>query len=332
MVDGSGHVVASADFNAPVRPFIPGCASLTPPTVRVAAGAAFFADSTGAIRRLDTTGAVTPVATFPLNANQFLSFGVSPDGQKLMAILFSTPPLLSPIPQFPADPYVSTGHWTLDLETALTGGSTTTVLHKDFGHTFPSTGPTLIAGWDDTGPVATLNSTVCVQNIVASVEYTGMPLLHLGSDGSHLDTIGGAGCIPLDELHDGTILCQATTGFSYTVRAHTGGVLWNPTTTSFVQEGKLSPNGYGVVVNGDKVQVFYRGSSQVGSITGQSGASVFALGWFGNDQIVAVEGFHIGLVPRTTPATFTDLGLPVLTGCNSCMVPVPVSLAGTIGA
>ena len=329
LIDATGKVAASSDFSAPANPFIVGCVPVTPPAVRVAAGAVYFADSTGVIHRLDPNGSTSVVATFAITQDQFLSFAVSPDGQKLVAIIFSTPPVVNRTPQFGVDPYAPSGHWTLDLESAISNGPSTKVLHKDFGHTFPSIGPTLIAGWDDNGVLATLNSNVCVQNAIPSAEYTGNPLIHLGSDGTHLDTIGGSGCQAWDELHDGTILCGGSDWSSFSVRTASGSQLWAQA-GSFMQESRLSPNAGGVSINGDKTQIFLRGSSTPKNVTAPS-STIYLLGWFGNDNVVALKGGQkLGLIPVASPTTFKDLGVSVQPACTACF-PIPVSLIGTLG-
>jgi len=329
LIDAAGKIAANADFSPPANPLMVGCVPIPPPAVRVAAGAVFFADSAGAIHKLDANGSTATVANFPITQDQFLSFAVSPDGQKLVAIVFSTPPVVNRTPAFGVDPYAPSGQWTLDLESAITNGPTTKVLHKDFGHNFPSTGPTLIAGWDDNGELATLNSVVCVQNGIPSVEYTGNPLIHLGSDGTHLDTIGGSGCQAWDELHDGTILCGGSDWTSFSVRTRGGSQLWAQA-GSFMQEPRLSPNGGGVSLNGDKSQIFLRGGSSPANVTAP-GSTIYLLGWFGNESVVALKGGQkLGIVPVASPSTFKDLGVSVQPACTACL-PFPVSLIGVLG-
>ncbi|HYR47275.1 MAG TPA: hypothetical protein VER07_00695 [Candidatus Polarisedimenticolia bacterium] len=316
LVDGSGHVAASAQFSPPAKPVVGGCVMVLPPPVRVAAGAVFYADSAGTVHRLDPNGTITQVASFPITSAQLLSFAVSPDGQKLMAILFGTPG--------------STGHWTLDLESATAGGSTTNVLHKDFGQAPPTPGPTLMAGWDDAGPVATLNSTFCVQNSIPSSEYTGSSLIHLGADGTHLDTIGGAGCAAWDEQHDGTVICGGSDWSSFSVRTRTGAVEWSRSAGGFVLEPRLSPKTNGVTVNGDHEELFLQGSGTPATVTSKQGA-VYILGWFGsNDLVVLQAGTHLGLVKATNVSSVKDLGLTVQTSCTQC-VPNAAAIVGTLG-
>jgi hypothetical protein len=329
LIEAGGKVAAKADFSPPANPFIVGCVPITPPAVRIAAGAVFFADNTGAIHRLDPNGSSSTVASFAITQDQFLSFAVSPDGLKLAAIVFSTPPVVNRTPEFGVDPYAPSGQWTLDLESAIANGPTTKVLHKDFGHTFPSTGPTLIAGWDDNGLLATVNSSVCVQNAIPSVEYTGNPLIHLGSDGTHLDSIGGSACAAWDELPDGTVLCGGSDWNSFSVRTLGGSQLWSRG-DGLMQEPRLSPNAAGVSVNGDKTQIFLRDKSTPTSVTAAS-SSIYLLGWFGNDEVLVLKGGQkLGLVPVASPSTFKDLGVSVSPACSGCL-PVPVTLIGTLG-
>lgn len=333
LVDTQGHVAGHVEFSAPARAFVGNCASIPPPAVRVAAGAVFFADSTGVIHRMSQTGSISQVARFPISSTSFLSFAVSPDGQRLIAIVFNTPTPLDPIPPLGTDPFVATGHWTLDLETAITGGPTTNVLHKDYGHSFPSGGPTFIAGWDDAGPLATLNTYACAQNAVPSVEYVGSPLIHLGLDGTHLDQIGGAGCTPWDELDDGTILCGGSDWSSFSVRTRTGTVLWSRAVGSgIINEPRLSPDGRGVTVNGDHVAIYLRDSATPASSVRTSPPAEALLGWVGSDYVLVVRAgtpAPMGLVPVADTQTFIALGtLPTQPEVSFAG---PNMLVGTLG-
>jgi hypothetical protein len=330
IIDLQGKVVARAAFTPQATPYIPGCGSVVQPAVRVAAGAVFYANSGGVVRRLNTNGTVTQVATFKLTSpQQFLSYAVSPDGKQLLATIFSTPPLLSPVPEFPTDPYVAGGHWTLDLESAPVGGSTTLVLHSDLGTKDPSTGPTEITGWDDFGPTATLDTTLCVQQSPPSLEYTGTALIHVGPDGAHLDRIGGASCIPMDELLDGTVLCGAAGDVSFSVRRRNGDLVWGRQPGCCLSEPKVAPDGAGVEANDQGVVVYLRAVSKLPSAA--TSGSVTALGWVGPQMLAVIrQNGEMGLASAASPQSFTDLGLTIANLCLSC-VPVSVLLAGTIG-
>jgi hypothetical protein len=191
--------------------------------VRTAGGAVFYADSTGAVHRLKADGSTSVVATFPLsNAQQELGYAVSPDGAHLIATVLSTPPLHNPPAQSLSDPiYQEGGHWTLKLETADAGGTTTITLQRDLGTTYPS--PTEIVGWDKSGPLATTLTQLGAQQATPSAHIFGK-LIHLAADGTHLDALGGANCSAADELSDGTVICDDWQQFS--VRSSSGATLW----------------------------------------------------------------------------------------------------------
>jgi hypothetical protein len=191
IVDATGHVYAQASFVPPPTPVIGNAAPLLQSPVRTAGGAVFYADRTGAVHRLKPDGSTSVVATFPLsNAQQELGYAVSPDGLHLIATVFSTPPLHNPPPQTLGDPiYQEGGHWTLKLETADAGGTTTTTLQRDLGTSYPS--PTTIVGWDKGGPLATTLTQLGAQQATPSAHLFGR-LIHLAPDGTHLDTPSAA--------------------------------------------------------------------------------------------------------------------------------------------
>jgi hypothetical protein len=335
IVDLKGHVRAAADFIAPPVPFIGPCAPILAPAVRVAAGGAYFADSTGAVHRLDPSGANTVIATFKLTSPQsMLSFAVSPDGGRLIAIIFSAPPVLNPIPPLGTDPFVAGGHWTLDLANANAGSATTLALHKDYGTSPPTPGPTLIAGWDDAGPTATLGSFICAQQQLPSVDYAGSELIHLGLDGTHIDQIGGAGCQPWDELRDGTVLCGAGDWAGFSVRTRTGVALWSRQPGCCLLEPRLSPDGSAVVVDGDGAGIYSQYTGQ-GASASRYGDPVWLLGWAGSDYAVVLNQFptgRVGIVPVSDPSNVMYLGLAVGNPTYQCPTCIPnASLAGTIG-
>jgi hypothetical protein len=166
--------------------------------VRTAAGAVYYADSTGTVHELKADGSTSVAATFPLtNPQQELSYAVSPDGAHLIAIVLSTPQLHDPLPQSPGDPlFQAGGHWTLKLETADSGGGTTTRLERDLGTAYPA--PTEIVGWDSKGPLATVNTALGAQQAPRSARFFGDRLIHLAADGTHLDPLGGPTCAAAD--------------------------------------------------------------------------------------------------------------------------------------
>ena len=208
IVGPDGRVRAQASFTPPPAPVIGNAEPLLQSPVRTVAGSVFYADSTGAVHRLRPDGSNAVVATFPLtNAQQELSYAVSPDGAHLIALVLSTPPLHNPLPKTLGDPlFQDGGHWTLKLATADAGGATTTTLQRDLGTAYPSA--TQIVGWDIKGPLATLNTNLGAQQAPLSAHLFGTPLIHLGADGTHLDVIGGPNCVATDVISNGTVICS----------------------------------------------------------------------------------------------------------------------------
>lgn len=324
LVDLKGVVAAVAQFAPPQQPTLSNCADLLQPPVRIAGGSVYYADSAGVIRRMAPDGSVSQIATFALaNKQQMLSFAVSPDETRLIGIVISTPPLHNPPPQTLGDPIFAAGTWTLDLETAQSGGSTTRVLHKDLGSSFPM--PTVITGWDAAGPTATLSSQICSQAALPSNWYNGT-LVHLGLDGSHLDRIGGSDCNAYDELVDGTVLCGGKDFQAFSVRRSNGTVLWTGT-ASAPYNLRLSPDGNGVS-EGDG-EVYLRNSSHAASFARTTPFQGLVLGWADAQTVVVEQSGHLGLATAADPLVFRDLGLTLAAQCLECL-PYGVMLIGTV--
>jgi hypothetical protein len=194
--------------------------------VRVAAGAVFYADGHGVVRRLGRDGSVTTVATFPATGSQQeLSFAVSPDGRQLMASVLTAPPVHVPPPTTVEDPvFADNGHWSLELFTADAGQPAVSTFKRDLGGQFPR--PTVIVGWDAGGPLATINTQLATQQQTTSLRFAGDSLVHVGPDGTHLDQVAG-GCRPLDEAEDGSVLCLAgAVPGRYEIRRSSGELVW----------------------------------------------------------------------------------------------------------
>ena len=314
LIDDTGRVAATAQFTPPPRPGYSSCASIIQPPVRVAAGAVYFSDNTGVVRKLARDGTVSTVVTFKLsNSQQALSFAVSPDGRQLIAIVLSTPALHDPPPKQLGDPYFGPGTWTLDLETAVEGGATKMELHKDLGTAFPQ--PTVITGWDVVGPTATLQTRICTQNVIPSVRYTGT-LIHLASDGTHLERIGGGDCQAWDELTDGTVLCGGSDWQSFSVRRRSGEVLWSGA-GDILDDAKLSPDG-NAVASADGA-VYLRYPVDTASYARHAAPQSLIAGWAGPDSVVVLrDDGRIGVAPVRDLTMFRDLGLSVSRFCPAC--------------
>lgn len=272
-------------------------------------------------------GTITPVTAFPLaNKQQALSFAVSPDGSQLIAIILSTPPLHNPPPQTLGDPLFDPGTWSLDLETAVAGRTAAVVLHRNLGSVSPPS-PTVITGWDQVGPTATLNTAICTQNVIPSTRYNGT-LIHLGSDGTHLDRIGGSDCNAWDELADGTVLCGGNDWQSFSVRRSNGEVVWSRAGGD-LRDVRLSPDGNGVASSSGAV--YLRDTTQATSSTRLGDTAGQILGWADGGHVVTITGDRqLGIASvATSPLVVMSLDLTFTSPCQGCAV--EVSLIGTLG-
>ena len=311
IVGPDGRVRAQASFVPPPAPMIGNAEPLLQSPVRTAAGAVFYADSTGVVHRLRPDGSSSVVATFPLtNAQQELSYAVSPDGAHLIGLVLSTPPLHNPPPQSLADPlFQDGGHWTLKLATADAGGASTTTLQRDLGTAFPSA--TQIVGWDSKGPLATLNTNLGAQQAPLSAHLFGTPLIHLGADGTHLDVIGGPNCGATDVIPDGTVTCTVNAPVSFAVRTSTGATLWQasvPSDNNYYYGLWLSPDAKAVAVQG--LVVTPTGTVSVGSQATSGPSQLTALGWLDSNTVVeATPTGHLSLYEAHGLTKIRDLGV-----------------------
>lgn len=320
LVEETGRTIASVRFAPPGPPVIGNAAALRQYPVQVAAGAVFFADAKGVVRRLGRDGKVTIVTTFPVHSAQDeLSFAVSPDGARLLASILSTPPVHVPPPKSVGDPvFADQGHWSLQLFTTTPGAAPTSTFHEDLGTAFPK--PTIVVGWDENGPLATVNAVLATQNALPSVRFAGDALIHIAPDGSHLDRLGGPDCRPLDELLDGTVLCQVggLGSSTYEVRRATGVPVWRADLHgSFIYNAHLSPDGQRVA-SGD---LLFGAATRPASAARQAtpAAQREAEGWLDSSTVVQADGspsyliisggFPLSLVNAADPGQQHDLGV-----------------------
>jgi hypothetical protein len=296
IADSNGHVLAQRSFDPMPRPLITNAGDILPAQVRLAAGAAYYAEPTGRVHRLDLTGTDTVVATFPLTTTQQeLSFAVSPDGKQVVAIVLTFPPVHDPPPADLSQPYFKEGsRWSTEFERATSGGATESVLKTDLGQVAVgpmsfSTAITTIAGWDDVGPIALLGTQLAAQEPPPSDRMTGTALVHLGADGTHLDQLGGPGCRPLDVLPNGTTLCY-TGNFphSYEVRTSTGQLSWHEDLAASYYNPVLSPDGQRIVAQTGESSVLFAQRSVPASVARLSPPSTpqfSGLGWVGSSTL-----------------------------------------------
>jgi hypothetical protein len=220
-----GFARARQSFTPRAVPKLPVAGTpLLPPPVVTADDSAYFADGSGVVRRLQPNGVVTQVTDFGLTAQQELWFAVSPDGKQVAASVLTVP--------------APGAAWSVDLELAAAGGQPRKVRHDDLGTGTPK--PTLIAGWDLGGPLATVNTKVVGGQADGGWQLHGTALVHLDAQGNAGPPVGGASCNPWSSAPDGTVLCA---GSPPTVRDPAGNVLWTLPAGSYKLFGRaLAPD------------------------------------------------------------------------------------------
>jgi len=234
-----GTVVARATFKPAERPLITNAATIFPPQVRAAAGAAFYIDGDGVVRRLDRDGKITRVASFATSEPQHMtSFAVSPDGSRIMASVFT---FGARGPGLPGA--ITLGPSYDNLELAEAGGATRILSHVALASTL---GHFMVVGWDERGPVAGTGVLIATQNL-APVGWES-PVYSLDLAGNITGQLAGD-CTAAMEVPGGRFLCSgsAFAGKAARVNSEDGSVLWTlPATVLSWDSAVLSP-GAGVV-------------------------------------------------------------------------------------
>lgn len=207
-----GTVVARATFKPATEPLITNAATILPPQVHAAAGAAYYIDGDGTVRRLDRAGAVTTVASFPTTEPQHMtSFAVSPDGSKVMASVFTFgakgPGLPGPITLGPSYD---------NLEYADAGGQTKVLSHTPLAST---EGHFMVVGWDQNAPLAGTAVPIATQNPVHAGWNSA--LYHLDLAGNQTDRLGGSDCVAEFASENGYVVCGGTIPATTTVQVRT---------------------------------------------------------------------------------------------------------------
>jgi hypothetical protein len=220
--------------------------------VQTIAGAAYFLDSQGTIRKLALTGEISVVGGLKLRSDgqPQISFAVSPDGAHVIASVFTWAPFVAGEPgsfgHFNPD-----SHWYYDLELLDPGQPVKTIIARDLGvvanqsQSWPTKEQTMVVGWDSVGPVATTNPQLAGQGrpLSPSLKTYGQHLVHLSADGTVGNPIGGSDCVPVDHLSNQTILCTDASWSSFSVRNSAGTVTWNRAIAGLDAPLFLSPDG-----------------------------------------------------------------------------------------
>jgi hypothetical protein len=223
-----GRAVAKQFFTARAVPRIGNAAPVMQPEAVSAGGKVYYVDGSGQVRSLAPNGAVASVTRFPLvNSQQVLSFAVSPDGSKLVATLFSWPPVHSPPPQTPVQPAFGPGDMTLDVYAASAGQAPSRIHHQVWPQTSQLPRDVQqVVGWADSGPLVTTDTVLGTQQPLPGQRFFGH-LAELDADGSLGQRVGGPSCGAVSVTADETVLCLDPTLANASVHTRTGALLYS---------------------------------------------------------------------------------------------------------
>jgi hypothetical protein len=312
-----GTVVAKATFKPAVRPLYTNAATILPPQVQVVAGAAYFIDGDGVVRRLDRNGTVSIVASFTTTEPQHMtSFAVSPDGSKLMATVFTFgargPGLPGAITRGPSYD---------NLEYAEAGGPARVLSHALLTET---AGHFMVVGWDQHGPIAGTSVPTATQNPLP--EGWLSPLYHLDMSGNTTDRLGGSNCTVALVAEGGAVLCagSAFEGRAAQVRTESGGPLYSLPSDSVAHDSaaissagdrvalrsavtptypnRIYGRGYAADIPKDFYSVGWEdGQTLVGYLGGNDHPQLATIdissGQPAPPRVFAVKGFYAGFIP-----------------------------------
>lgn len=300
IVGPDGSVQAQSSFSARPSgsPPVCGAASWLMPEAYAAAGAVYFVDASGVIRRMQPDGNVTKVASLKFDPRtQLLSFVVSPDGNLVMATILTIPASAN-APGTGCGLF--TGNWTRDTYLATAG--TSAADRVDHQEAQPDSGPSssapgfknvFLLGWDTGGPIGDVGADYAVQNAAYPDEtVSGGQLTRLDTFGKAGDDLGGSGCTPLSAPVGDRVVCTQSAGpAQISVRSLEGKVLWTGTPAQVgaccSAGGALSPDGMQFATLGRLVQV---SSGSVQDLP----ADFYAVGWSDGTTIVGHAGSPTG--------------------------------------
>lgn len=311
IVGTDGYAKARATFKPRTLPFIGPAGPLMQPEAHVANGAVFYVDGDGVVRRLDKTGATAVVARFPAGQpQQEISFAVSPDGNHLVASVLTLP---AQNPNYSMScgcgPWVAGSHGFVELFAADLGGAIRSLQKMDLG-TGDKLGPAMrVVGWDQTGPLVTIQMNLGSQQGSLGNSFEGCCLAHLDSTGRAGSTLTASDCYAWQEGADGSILCGSQNFDRLWLVDRTG-----HTTVTVQTPGQgalflaLSPDGASVASHG---QIY----SLKGSTAVTLPSTFYPEGWLDSSTIIGYQDASVGagvgnmaLVRVDNPGQLIDLG------------------------
>jgi hypothetical protein len=303
-----GYARARATFRPRVGPIVPDAYVPLQGIAQVAGSGVYYIDSAGTVRVLRVGSQPQIVARFPLqSAQEDVWFAVSPDGSRVMAGIFTFPALGPIIPGTNWNTMVGPSRF--DLETALAGGLSKTLVH--WSTTYGAEHPTIFpVGWTSPrrlnemqGPVAMVSSPLSSQN-----SWPGGPLYVIDDSGRKTTLLGGPNCDSASITSSGLIACSS--GRVVTVRDETGPIIWTTHIDAFSAAYLfVSPDGQ-AISDGNAVERHVGGMVAISQ--GHPGFRIE--GWLDNHTVVGrividdVNEGDLAWIDINHPSTVHDLG------------------------
>jgi hypothetical protein len=281
-----GYARAKAPFTRVQLPYVGCAAAVAPPQAYAVGNRIYFLDGNGVVRYLDTKGNLVQVARFPhTDAQQEVSFAVSPDGRHLLGTVLTLPP--KPSANSCANGVdFAPGDFTLDVYAVDAGQAPRRVNHQTFAQANAVSAIVSFIGWDTTGPIATNPTAVGTQG-GGPTHWFGHPV-RTDLAGKVAGDLGGTGCNATDDLPDGTVACALESSTS--VRRADGTEIWHA--AQQLLGGRLSPDAQHVVGFGDKGQVAVAADGSVANLFGE----FFVNGWLDNATVIGnFVGGEVGI-------------------------------------
>ena len=226
-----GFARAKATFDPVARPWAGNCGGfLMPSSAQAVAGAVFFADGAGIVRRLSVGGDVVQVAAFPrTSGQQIMSIAVSPDGARVLAAILTLPPkpavdvpCYSPI----GDPNkFGPGDWAEDVYVAEAGNSPKLLSHVSW-HQDQRPDVLDLVRWDGVGPLGDQHPFGLSMGVgpIGPGLFQGKPVRVDPDTGKVVNRVA-VDCAVGDVGRTGSLLCWAADGSAIVYRSD-GTELW----------------------------------------------------------------------------------------------------------
>lgn len=299
-----GYARAKATFTPRSVPQVAMAGAVLEPEAYIAAGGVYFIDGKGVVRRLDQSGAVRVVTTFPVSSpQQAASFAVSPDGKQLMAALLTYPTVV-PNSSSNGPAFSVSGAWRLDLEAAGDGTAARLLHHWE---TAPDNNPgsatgfhnLVMAGWDDRGPLVITDSYPAAQQILFDGQFwAGGKLARLAADGTIGSPQGPTNCSPyrVDETRNVVCVPQgAGVPGRVDVARVDGSIQW--TAPAFTEAGQ--PGGFALAPDRARLAMDGQVAARDGSRTSLP-KDFLTRGWLDDRTIIGLIGTKVGVLDASS--------------------------------